>query len=80
MKVKGNKSKTKYECPHCKGSDFIFIGLQRQKGLFNNHELWNCKNCHSTFARESIEVYKSVENEAFNKRASSFYGGFRFSC
>lgn len=80
--MKGNAilSNTRFECPHCKGSNFIFIGLQKQKSLFNNHELWNCKNCHGTFARESIEADKTVENEAFSKRASMFYRKFRFSC
>ncbi len=69
---------SEFVCPHCKGSVFIFIGLQRQKGLFENRELWRCRSCHSTFARETIDVKKSVENETFNKLAIQYYCKMRF--
>ncbi|MDR4509827.1 MAG: hypothetical protein MRJ65_16600 [Candidatus Brocadiaceae bacterium] len=79
MKIKEKAVQCEFACPLCKGISFVFIGLQKQKGLFNNHELWNCKTCHSTFARESIEMKKTVENETFHKKAFPFYCGFKFS-
>ncbi|KXK28809.1 MAG: hypothetical protein UZ01_02554 [Candidatus Brocadia sinica] len=81
MVIKENKNtiQDEFVCPHCNGSTFIFIGLQKQKGLFKNHELWRCKNCHSTFARETIDVKKSMENETFNKRALQYYCKIRFA-
>lgn len=83
MVIKENKNNLniheEFICPHCKGSKFIFIGLYKQKGLFENHELWRCKSCHSTFARETIDVNKSMENETFNKRAFQYYCKIRFA-
>ncbi len=68
-----------FECPHCNGNKFIFIGVQEQKGLFKNRELWNCKNCHSTFAKETIDVKNYRENTSFNKCAFPFYYKFSLS-
>ena len=68
-----------FMCPHCKENDFIFFGMQRQKGLFKDHELWNCKKCHSTFAREAIDVKNMAKNTSFNNKAFPFYCRTRFS-
>jgi transposase-like protein len=62
-----------FVCPHCKSVNFVLLGVQKQKGLFKDHELWKCRSCHGTFARETIEVRRSAENESFNKNASSYY-------
>lgn len=80
MVIEENKNNLQEEfiCPQCHGSTFLFIGLQKQKGLFENHELWHCKGCHGTFARETIDVRKSMENETFNKRALQYYCKSRF--
>ena len=69
-----------FVCPHCKGTSFIFLGMQRQKGLFKGRELWNCKTCHSTFAREAIDVNNLKENTSFNSKTFPFYYKARFSC
>lgn len=79
MVTKENNTPAEFVCPHCKGNTFIFIGLQKQKGLFENHELWCCRNCHSTFARETIDVKKSIENETFNRRALQYYCKIKFN-
>lgn len=79
MVINGNNMQNEFVCPHCKGYSFIFIGLQKQKGLFENHELWCCKSCHSTFAKETIDVKNSMENESFNKRAFQYYCKSRFA-
>jgi ribosomal protein L37AE/L43A len=81
MIIKENKDNIQdmFVCPHCNGRSFVFIGRQKQKGLFENHELWCCRNCHSTFARETIDVEKSMENETFNKKALQYYCKIRFA-
>lgn len=79
MVIEEDVKQGEFVCPHCTGKDFVLIGLQRQTGLFQNHELWNCRNCHSTFARETIEVKKTSEGETFNKRASPFYSRVKFA-
>ena len=73
MVIRENIRQVEFVCPHCNGNSFIHIGLQRQKGLFKDRELWTCKTCHGTFARESVEIKKSAENEIFNKRAFPYY-------
>lgn len=78
IKENNNDVQEEFVCPHCYGSTFIFIGLQKQKGLFENRELWRCKGCHGTFARETIDVRRSMENETFNKRALLYYCKSRF--
>lgn len=79
MVVKENITQDEFVCPHCRGNSFVFIGLQRQKGLFKDHELWSCKSCRSTFARETIDVKKTSENELFKKRALLYYYKIRFA-
>lgn len=69
----------KFVCPHCKGNSFILIGVQKQKGLFKDHELWNCRKCHGTFAKETIDEKRSSENERFNKNAFSYYCRIQFA-
>ncbi|TVL94601.1 MAG: hypothetical protein CV082_14305 [Candidatus Brocadia sp. BL1] len=78
MVINENNIRNEFVCPHCKGNTFIFIGLQKQKGLFENHELWCCKSCRGTFARETIDVKNYMENETFNKRAFQYYCKNRF--
>ncbi len=68
-----------FACPHCRGGSFVYVGIQRQKGIFNGHELWSCKKCQGTFARESIEVKKSTESELFDKRAFGCYCKVQFA-
>ena len=72
-------SRVEFICPHCKGNKFVLIGLQKQNGLFKDHELWSCKHCHSTFAKETIEVKKTAEDETFNKRALPYYSRVKFA-
>ena len=79
MVIEEDVKSGEFVCPHCKGTGFVLIGVQRQNGLFKNHELWSCKKCHSTFARETIETAKSEESESFNKRASSYYCRVQFA-
>ncbi len=79
MVVEEDRKHGEYVCPHCTGKNFILIGLQRHNGLFKDHELWRCKSCHSTFARETIEVKKTAEDETFNKRALSYYCKIKFA-
>ncbi|MBM2832968.1 MAG: hypothetical protein HW406_129 [Candidatus Brocadiaceae bacterium] len=79
MIVERDMKQCEYVCLHCKGNNFVLIGTQRQNGLFKDRELWNCKNCHSTFAKETVKVKKTAEDETFNKRAISYYGRIKFS-
>ena len=79
MVVEEDMKQSGFVCPHCSGNRFVLIGLQRQSGLFKDHELWCCKSCHSTFARETIEVKKTVEDETFNKRALPYYCRVKFA-
>ncbi|HHT9116443.1 MAG: hypothetical protein HY607_03250 [Planctomycetes bacterium] len=79
MVVEEYMKQSGFVCPHCSGNSFVLIGLQRQSGLFKDHELWCCKSCHSTFARETIEVKKTVEDETFNKRALPYYCRVKFA-
>jgi len=78
MVVEEDRKQGEYVCPHCTGNSFVLIGLQRHNGLFKDHELWRCKSCHSTFARETIEGKKTAEDETFNKRALSYYCRVKF--
>jgi transposase-like protein len=79
MVAEEDRKQGEYVCLHCTGKSFILIGLQRHNGLFKDHELWRCKSCHSTFARETIEVKKTAEDETFNKRALSYYCRIKFA-
>ncbi len=79
MITKENITQDEFVCPHCMERNFILIGMQRQKGLFKGHELWKCKSCHGTFARETIDIKRSNENESFNKSAFSYYCNFQFT-
>lgn len=72
-------SRVEFICPHCKGNKFVLIGLQKQNGLFKDHELWSCKHCHSTFARETIEAVQTTENENFKKKALQYYRRVNFA-
>ena len=78
MVISKTIKQVEFMCPHCGCNSFIHIGLQRQKGLFKDRELWKCNTCQGTFARESIEMKKSTENEIFNKRAFPYYLKIRF--
>lgn len=78
MVISEKIKQVEFVCPHCNGNSFIRLGLQRQKGLFNGRELWRCKTCHGTFARESIDIKKTAENETFSKRAFPYYRKIRF--
>ena len=80
MGIEEDMKQGEFVCPHCTGNRFVLIGLQRQSGLFKDHELWSCKRCHSTFARETIEIKKSEVNELFNKRALPYYCRVKFVC
>ena len=79
MVIEEDMKQGEFVCPHCAGRSFVLIGLQRQSGLFKDHELWCCKSCHSTFARETIEVKKTTEDETFNKRALPYYCRVKFA-
>lgn len=79
MVIEEDTKQGEFVCPHCRGNSFVLIGLQRQSGLFKDHELWCCKSCHSTFARETIEVKKTAEDETFNKRALPYYSRVKFA-
>ena len=79
MVIEEDMKQGEFVCPHCAGRRFVLIGLQRQSGLFKDHELWCCKSCHSTFARETIEVKKTTEDETFNKRALPYYCRVKFA-
>lgn len=79
MVIEEDMKQGEFVCPHCVGRSFVLIGLQRQSGLFKDHELWSCKSCHSTFARETIEVKKTTEDETFNKRALPYYCRVKFA-
>ncbi len=79
MVIEEDMKQGEFVCPHCRGNRFVLIGLQRQSGLFKDHELWSCKSCHSTFARETIEVKKTTEDETFNKRALPYYCRVKFA-
>ncbi|MCR4321539.1 MAG: hypothetical protein NUV74_14530 [Candidatus Brocadiaceae bacterium] len=79
MVIEEDMKQGEFVCPHCAGRSFVLIGLQRQSGLFKDHELWSCKSCHSTFAKETIEVKKTTEGETFNKRALPYYCRVKFA-
>lgn len=79
MVLKEETIQREFVCPNCHGGNFIFIGVQRQKGLFKGRELWKCRRCHGTFAKETIDVKKSTENESFNKSAFSYYCKIQFA-
>jgi len=79
MVIEEDTKQDEFVCPHCRGNSFVLIGLQRQSGLFKDHELWCCKSCHSTFARETIEIKKTAEAETFNKRALPYYSRVEFA-
>ena len=79
MDIEEGMKQGEFVCPHCTGNSFVLIGLQRQNGLFKDRELWSCKSCHSTFARETIEVKKTTEGETFNKRALPYYCRVEFA-
>ena len=78
MGIEEGMKQGEFVCPHCTGNSFVLIGLQRQNGLFKDRELLSCKSCHSTFARETIEVKKTTEDETFNKRALPYYCRVKF--
>lgn len=45
-----------FNCPNCKGDDFIFSGLQKGYGYTPDMELWTCRRCHSTFSDRFLGV------------------------
>ena len=40
MVIEEDTKQDEFVCPHCRGNSFVLIGLQRQSGLFKDHELW----------------------------------------
>jgi len=78
MVVERDMKHGEYVCPCCTGNRFVLIGLQRHNGLFKDRELWRCKSCHSTFAKETVKSKKTAEDESFNKRALSYYCKIKF--
>ena len=73
MVVEEDMKQGEFVCPHCTGNSLC---LSVCKGKMDYSKIMNygaVKRCHSTFAKETIEVKKTAEDETFNKRALPYY-------